>query len=78
MEVGLMEAYFMLQQPRISSMFIYVFPLLTKHDMAEKPKNKSKQTADWCYDSICLCLSAASFMQKNVENFGKKDAMHYL
>ena len=46
MEVGLMEAYFMLQQPRISSMFIYVFPLLTKHDMAEKPKNKSKQTAD--------------------------------
>ena len=46
MEVGLMEAYFVLQQPRISFVFIYVFPLLTKHDMAEKPKNKSKQTAD--------------------------------
>ena len=46
MEVGLMEAYFVLQQPRISFVFIYVFPLLRLHDMAEKPKNKSKQTAD--------------------------------
>ena len=27
MEVGLMEAYFVLQQLRISSVFIYVFPI---------------------------------------------------